>query len=415
MIEITTELVVGIAFGFVVGVGPAIVVGALAVVTDCRDRELPLPAAVGLGVFLAGCNGYFVGLLEGGVSRAQVPRFGAAALVIALLSASAASQGERIAAELPIGADRPTIRKRSLSAAAIDAVDAMGQVRIQTTGGVRDIDGYPPLSPDMRTAIEADAWRLPAGLPLSALETRLATRLRTEYDLTAVSVSIDGRGRATVAAAPPTDGVAAAVPDGWRAVSVSAPFPPGLVPGTTVEVVTRDASTTGTVLSVDGCARPGRETGADDSTDEDETVTVAVPAPDATPLLAADHVRIAVPATGHDPEREALARLERADYAVRHVSGGTIASALEASKGETDDLIHPVAASSPVDVDATETTGAKPVADRNRWQLDPDPETLDDRESVFVSGEKVTLQRYIDDDRDLRPPPPVEAATGVSP
>ncbi|OAQ54545.1 hypothetical protein HTG_03040 [Natrinema mahii] len=413
MIEITTELVVGVAFGFVVGIGPAIAVGALAAVTDCRNRGLPLPAGVGIGLGLAGCNGYLVGLFDGGVGRAQVPRFVAAVIVIALLAVFAVSQGERVAAELPIGADRPTVRRRSLSAAAIDAVDAMGQVQIRTTGDVRDIDGYPPLSPDVRAAIEADAWRLPADLPLSALESRLATRLRTEYDLTAASVSVDGRGRATVAAAPPTDGVAASVPDGWRAVSVSAPSPPELDPGTTVEVSARDASTAGTVLSADRDARAGRGAGTDDSVDEYGAVTVAVPATDAAPLLAADRVRIAVPAAGHDPEREAIARLERAGYAVRHVSGGAIASTLEAA--ETDDSIHPVAASLPADADGIETAEAKPVADRNRWQLDPDSEGLEERESVFVAGEKVTLQRCVGDDRDSRPPPPVETATEVSP
>lgn len=414
MIGITTELVVGVAFGFVVGVGPAIAVGVLAAAASTRGRHLSLPVGAAIGVGLAGCNGYLVGLFEGGIGPTQAPRVGAAALVVALLAVFAVSQGERVASELPVGTDRPTARKRSLSAAAIDAVDAVGQVRIRPTGGVRDIDGYPPLSPDVRTAIEADAWRLPADLPLSALESRLATRLRTEYDLTAASVSIDGRGRATVAAAPPTDGVAASVPDGWRAVSISAPTPPGLTPGAVVEVFTRDASVTGTVLSVDGDDRSERGTGTDDSVGDFGAVTVAVPATDAAPLLAADRARIAVPATGHDPEREALARLERTDYAVRHVSGGAIASMLEAAEDETDDEVRLVAASSPADAD--DATGTRPGADRNRWELDPDPDPADlpDRDSVFVAGDRVTLRRCIDDERDSRPRPPIETASAVS-
>ncbi len=412
MIGITTELVVGIAFGFVVGVGPAIAIGVLAAVASTRGRHLSLPVGAAIGVGLAGYNGYLVGLFEGGIGPTQVPRVGAGALVVALLAVFAASQGERVASELPVGADRPTVRKRSLSAAAIDAVDAAGQVRIRTTGGVRDIDGYPPLSPDVRTAIEADAWRLPADLPLSALEARLTTRLRTEYDLTAASVSIDGRGRATVAAAPPTGDVAASVPDGWRAVSISAPSPPGLAPGTAVEIFTRDASVAGTVLSVAGDDRPERGTGVDDPGGDFGAVTVAVPASDAGPLLAADRARIAVPATGHDPEREALARLERADYAVRHVSGGSIASTLEAVEDETDDEVQFVTASSPADAD--DATGTKPGVDRNRWVLDPDPAELADRSSVFVAGDRVTLQRCIDDERGSRPRPPIETASTVS-
>jgi len=154
-----------------------------------------LPASVALGVALAALNGYFVGVLEPGLVRTQLPRLATGTLVVAILTVSAASQGERVASELPFGAGRPTQRNRSLAAAAIDSVDAMGQVTVRTTGRIRDMDGYQSLSPDVRQALEADAWRFPADLPLSALETRLETRLRTEYELAAVAVSIDRRVR----------------------------------------------------------------------------------------------------------------------------------------------------------------------------------------------------------------------------
>jgi len=116
-------------------------------------------------------------------------------------------------------------------------------------GRIRDMDGYQSLSPDVRQALEADAWRFPADLPLSALETRLETRLRTEYELAAVAVSIDGCGRATVAAAPESGDTATAVPDGWRAVSISALLPTGLRSGDDVAVHVRGESMTATVLS----------------------------------------------------------------------------------------------------------------------------------------------------------------------
>jgi len=134
MIETTTELIIGIAFGLVVGIGPAIAAGALGAVFSARGSRLPLPASVALGVALAALNGYFVGVLEPGLVRTQLPRLATGTLVVAILTVSAASQGERVASELPFGAGRPTQRNRSLAAAAIDSVDAMGQVTVRTTG-----------------------------------------------------------------------------------------------------------------------------------------------------------------------------------------------------------------------------------------------------------------------------------------
>jgi len=57
----------------VVGIGPAIAAGALGAVFSARGSRLPLPASVALGVALAALNGYFVGVLEPGLVRTQLP------------------------------------------------------------------------------------------------------------------------------------------------------------------------------------------------------------------------------------------------------------------------------------------------------------------------------------------------------
>ncbi|PGF17072.1 hypothetical protein CP556_13735 [Natrinema sp. CBA1119] len=448
MIETTTELIIGIAFGLVIGIGPAIAVGILGAVFSDRGSSLPLPASVALGVAMATLNGYFVGVLEPGLVRTQLPRLATGTLVVAILTVSAASQGERVASELPFGAGRPTQRNRSLAAAAIDSVDAMGQVTVRTTGRIRDIDGYQSLSPDVRRALEADAWRFPADLPLSALEMRLETRLRTEYELAAVAVSIDGRARATVAAAPESGDTATAVPDGWRAVSISALLPTGLRPGDDVAVHVRGASVTATVLSASQRDQSGHGQAAPSLSDDlpvsgpatdsgagfseggtigngsrpaigatnaaprptaetvggDGHVTVAVPSADADSLLAAERARIAVPASGLDADRQALSRLERADYSVRRVSFGTVREHVDTGDGATDETIRVLAASRPNDDgDGTGSTSIDPVAERETWCLDPDVATLDDRDDVFVVGERIELQRRIDDEREPTP------------
>lgn len=448
MIETTTELIIGIAFGLVIGIGPAIAVGSLAAVRSARDSRLPSSASVVLGVTLAALNGYFVGVLESGPVRTQLPRLATGTLVVAILAVYAASQGERVASELPFGAGRPTQRTRSLSAEAIDSVDAVGQVTIRTTGRVRDIDGYQSLSPDVRRALEADAWRFPADLPLAALETRLEARLRTEYELAAVAVSIDGRGRATVAAAPESGDIATAVPDGWRAVSISALLPTGLRPGDDVAVHVRGASVTATVLSAGrrdqaGHGRAGASLSdvppvSESATDSgagfsegdaiengsrptvgttnvvpyptaetvggDGRVTVAVPSADADSLLTADRARIAVPASGPDADRQALFRLERADYSVRRVSFGAVRKPVDTGDGATDETIRVLAASRRnADADGTGPTSVDPVAGRETWCLDPDVATLDDRDDVFVVGDRIALQQRIDDDGEPTP------------
>ncbi|ELY67304.1 hypothetical protein C489_11093 [Natrinema versiforme JCM 10478] len=421
MIGTTTELITGLAFGLVFGIGPAIVVGLLGAAFHHRGSTLPWPGTVAIALSLTGLNAAAAGVLETGTRSPARLAIGAAA--VCLLAVYAVSQGERAAAELPIGIERPVLRRRALAAEAIDSIDATGQVTIQTTGEIRDIDGYPSLSPDLQATLEADSWRLPADLPLSALETRLETRLRTKYGLAAVSVSIDGRGRATVAAAPPSGGDSTAVPDGWRAVSVGALLPAGLAPGDDVAVHVSDDVVRGTVLSTDrsDSARPSGRTEAEPEVDlgtrfagrtrptaetagGDGRVTVAVPSGRADALLAADRARIVVPAGGTDADREAISRLERADYSIRRAPVGAIEAALESGAGVNDDDLHILAATRrneiETDTDGTAATSAETIADRETWTVDPDGEDLEDGDDAFVVGKRTTVKRALDATRD---------------
>ncbi|MFC6769435.1 hypothetical protein ACFQE6_31710, partial [Natrinema soli] len=55
------------------------------------------------------------------------------------------------------------------------------------------------------------------------------------------------------------------------------------------------------------------------------------------------------------------------------------------------------------DADGTGPTSVDPVAERETWCLDPDVATLDDRDDVFVVGDRIALQRRIDDDGEPTP------------
>ncbi|QCS41967.1 hypothetical protein [Natrinema versiforme] len=436
MIGTTTELITGLAFGLVFGIGPAIIVGLLGAAFHHRGSTLPWPGTVAIALSLTGLNAAVAGVLE--TSARSSARLAIGAAAVCLLAVYAVSQGERAATELPIGIERPVLRRRALSAEAIDSIDATGQVTIRTTGAVRSLDGYPSLSPDLRATLEADSWRLPADLPLSAIETRLETRLRTEYALAAVSVSIDGRGRATVAAAPPSGGDSTAVPDGWRAVSIDALLPTGLAPGDDVAVHVPDEAVRGTVLSSDrrGPTGPGGRTETEPGVERgtrldargrptaetaggDGRVTVAVPSAGADALLAAERARIVVPAGGTDADREAISRLERADYSIRRASFGAIETALESVDDVTDDELHILAATrrTEIEIDTEETaaTSAETIADRETWAVDPEEEDLEDGDDVFVAGERTTVKRALDAARDSKSGPNTTVETEVRP
>ena len=137
--------------------------------------------------------------------------------------------------------------ERTLAADVVDLASGRRRVRVSVAGDVADIEGYLPLPADLRAEIRGFADGFDTDLPLADLEAAVADleaavadRLRSAHDLAEVSIRLDERGRATVAAAPPLAGVSKRVPAGIRAVSVRALLPTGLARGDVVTVVTDD-------------------------------------------------------------------------------------------------------------------------------------------------------------------------------
>ncbi|WP_424019927.1 potassium transporter TrkA [Halorientalis pallida] len=402
--SLPVEVLLGISFGVLIGIVVSFAVGVFSfTISYYWDQELSQIAVVLLILPLVAVDALYVGII--GSSVQQVPRLLIGLLVIIMIALYANSQGQKIAAELPRETTQPTERKRTLSAEAVDAVDGLGQVTIRTAGEIREIDGYPSLSPDVRTALEEGAWRLPADLPLPELERRLEDQLRTDHDLGEVSVSIDGRGRATITAAPPTTGVASRVPDGWRAVSVSALLPAGLTAEDKVTVRTGEGSVAGTVLGID------RATGDSDGMVPDGgsatasgagRVTVAVPASAAGTLLDAERGRIVVEPRGRRHDFEAFSLLDGADRTIRRL---TLTPAVR--EALADDEIQPLAVRDGVTedddgadetVDTDETPDADPAerGARHGWAFGPEQAALERADEAFVVGESAVLRRLDD-------------------
>jgi len=387
MTGLPEEVLVGVSFGLLAGAGPTFLIGAVAFVSAAFDgRRLTGWVAVPVAFAGAGTTAFLFGVLDPVVG--QLPRMAVLAVVAGLVGAYAESLGTRLGTKLHRGVPRSTERGRPLSADAIDAVDAAGQVTVRPAGEVRDIDGHPPLPAALRDRLEEGAWRLPADLPVGELERRLEQRVRSGYDVEAVSVDIDRRGRATIAAAPPTGRPGYDVPEGYRAVTLAALVPSGLAPGDEITVLTGEGDPVeGTALGVGSGERTDGRAATDGGTRRRERgtaggrvwTTVAVPTPRAEQLLTAE-TAVVVAAPGETAaEFEAFALLERAGVKVRR---GTLTADAEVAEGE-----EPMA-----------VLAARGPSRTDGWTLDPDPSSLGPGCELFVAGKQATLDRLFDAD-----------------
>ncbi|MDQ2050946.1 hypothetical protein RBH26_10680 [Natronolimnohabitans sp. A-GB9] len=376
METVSYESLLGVSFGLLLAVLAGVVVTAVAIALAALERRrLPDTVSVSLGLVLAGVVGYGIGVFAADPLSTASIRFTLAALVVGPVGVAAGRLGWRLATELPLTPSAPLERGRSLSADAIDAVDAMGKVTIRTGDRIREFDGYPPLDPQLRATLADGVWRLPADLPLSELEARLEDRLRTTYDLEAVTVAVDARGRATITAAPPSRRVAKRVPESRRAVSVRTLLPTGLGPGDNVLVVTESVTVEGTVLDTTPGSEPCEAVTPSMacSVGGKGRATVAVPTTDAEPILEATQARLVVVPSESTPTLDAISLLERDGTVVRRI---TLTEPL-LDAVESDDTTLEVFAV------RNDTAAATSMADPE-WTFDPEPATLSPGVEAFV-------------------------------
>lgn len=338
------ELVYGLYLGLLTGVIPGLVSWVLGfVVRYLTGVTLPGFGVVVLGLAIAGVNGGLLALSDQavvGTVGSGVP-VAVAIVVIVMMTLYAHSKGDAMAAEFPKRISLQSLRERTLSADVVELVGGTSEVTVRVNGDVGDIEGYPPLSEDLRSQIRTGEWTLPGDLPLSELESRFADRLRTEFDLSQVAVRIDERGRATVSAAPPVSGLSKRVPVGKRAVSVGALVPTGVAAGDRVALLEDDDRTVGTVVSArtdagESVAAVPASTPATDGGDEtaalpapipttaggEGRLTVAVAPSEARSLLSGERRQVVVESRGVRREFELLSVLRRAGKRIRRLTVG---------------------------------------------------------------------------------------------
>jgi len=180
MAPVPVEVLFGIYLGILTGIIPALVAGVLGFAFEyLTNVTAPGFGVVVLGLAIAGINGGFLALNDPTLRQDASGTVVIVAIVVVLMiTLYAHARGDELGATFPHRVSLRGLRERTLSSDVVELVGNRGEVRVEVTGEVEDIEGYPLLPDAIRAGIHDGEWRLPADLPLSELESRFAKRLR---------------------------------------------------------------------------------------------------------------------------------------------------------------------------------------------------------------------------------------------
>lgn len=341
--SVALDVLRGIYLGILTGVVPALIAFGFGFgFRYLTGVTVPAFAIVVLGLALAGVNGGLLALADPAITQqANNVILMTAVVVVSMLTLYTHAKGDQLGEGAPRQLSWQQLRDRTVSSDVIELVGGRGQVTIEVVGGVEDMEGYPSLPDQLRGEIEGTSWQFPADLTLSDLQTRLAERLRSEFDLQDVGVALDEKGRAHIVAAPPSAGVSNRIPAGHRAVTLPALLPTGIARGDVCTILAEDTvveapvvsarsqtreaqtetrSTPGSVEESEADTPPVRGGRAPTTTGGEGRITVAVPPGEAKRLLRAEHTRIVVESRGKRREYELLSLLRRTGRRIRRIS-----------------------------------------------------------------------------------------------
>jgi len=400
MASLPVEVLLGIYLGLLVGIIPALVSWGLAF-TFRYFAGVTVPAfgVAVLAIALAGVNGGLLALADQSItSSPDAERIVVAIVVVSMASMYAHSKGDSMAVDFPKRLTLQSLRSKTLSKDVVELVGGSREVRVRVVGEVADMEGYPPLSEPLRAKVRGGEWTFPADLRLDELEGRIEERLKTEFDLGDVSVTIDERGRATVVAAPPFSGLSKRIRDGRHAVSVDGLLPTGLARGDEVTLLTADAQVRGTLVSassdtatapvevddpdIEDSEKPPQPVRAPTTDGGEGRLTAAVHRTDAQPLLRASRAKVVVEPRGTRREYELVSLLRRAEMRFRRVTPH--------SNGPLDGVALGNA-------NLRDTYGVTAFAVRTPggWRIAPDDATeLAAGQQLFVVGKRDALDAF---------------------
>lgn len=346
------EIILGIYLGLLAGIFPGFVAFALGFIFKYFTTvTIPGLGVVALSGALAGVSGGLMGLLDPAIADSWIGII--AVVVILMVCLWAHAIGDKLGAETPRRLTLARLKENKLSADLVERVDGYGQLRVRSVGTVQDIEGYPPLPSAYREKIMARSWKFPASLPLGELEQRLRRQLVDEFELAEVEVSIDGRGRARIAAAPAAGGLSRRVPTGRRAVTIETLLPTGVARGDEIELALPEGPVRGAVLSArtSGVSvdLPESMRDEDDTLDSDSAptpppraptttggggrVTLAVSPEEVRTILQHDFAPLIVDSRGNQREYEAVAVLHRGGNRLHKLTFGETSALIGQSIG----------------------------------------------------------------------------------
>ncbi|MFW5977740.1 MAG: potassium transporter TrkA, partial [Halohasta sp.] len=174
MTALPFEILLGIYLGVLTGIIPALISGVLGFIFKyVTDVSIPGFGVVALALAIAGVNGGLMALNDQHIRASEnAAALLTAIIVVLMLSLYAHSEGDKLGGSVPKRISLRTLRNRTLNTDVIELVGGRNQVRVTVAGAVGDIEGYPPLTAELRAEITEGTWTFPADLPVDELESR---------------------------------------------------------------------------------------------------------------------------------------------------------------------------------------------------------------------------------------------------
>ncbi|MDZ7849751.1 MAG: TrkA C-terminal domain-containing protein [Halodesulfurarchaeum sp.] len=270
-------------------------------------HKLPEGATLilGLGVVALYLNtrSLFVGFVQGGATPPTVSE--ATVNVLVFLGAAIASYGGHRLGDQLAQSDR--LSWGVLASDLSPIVRAAGRhIAVTLPETIADIEGYDPVDPETKAALEGRTLDFPRGLTVGELEAQLLARLKEKYDVGYVDVDLTADGTvAYLGVAKRPAGIGPTLPPNAAAVAVRADPPFSATAGDVVQVW--DVTETGVSKLGTGELRASLGSIATVITDPE---VAAVIDPERT-------YRLLTLAADSHPDREFAAMLRRADETMR--------------------------------------------------------------------------------------------------
>ncbi|MFB6194533.1 MAG: potassium transporter TrkA [Haloplanus sp.] len=292
----------------VFGVGAALVTGTAALVYRWYTKlRLPFWLSILLGLSLVALYlntvGLFSDLLSGetGIFSPRLVVFNVVSLGVGAVAAPLGrAVGDRIATDVFAVAG-----VRELDVEVSRLVRSVGRITDVTlpedADDIDDIEGYDPVSPEIKTALAGKTLIFPRRLTRAELEERFATRLKDDYGVGHVDVELTDDGTVDyLALGSRMTGIGPTLAPGTVAVAVRADPANAASPGDRVQVWRRDPT-------------PERLLTAELRAHVDDVATLAVAEEEASRLDASATYRLVTLPAEPQAEREFASLLRAAD------------------------------------------------------------------------------------------------------